>query len=168
MKRPNSLEKTLMLGKIEGRRKRGQHRVTWLDGITDLMTWVWASSESWWWTGKPGVLQSVGSKRVRCDWETELNWETNVNKNTSMQNLWDAAKTVLKRWFIGIPKFLNKIRRISNEQPNLPSKTVRGTSLVVQWLRLCTPNTEGVGPISGWGIRSLMPCSVANTKKKSN
>ena len=34
-------------------------------------TWVWASSESWWWTGKPGVLQSIGLQRVRCDW-TEL------------------------------------------------------------------------------------------------
>ena len=35
-------------------------------------TWVWASSESWWWTGKPGVLQSMGSQRVRHDWDTEL------------------------------------------------------------------------------------------------
>ena len=37
-------------------------------------TWVWASSGSWWWTGKPGVLQSMGSQRVRYDWATELNW----------------------------------------------------------------------------------------------
>ena len=37
-------------------------------------TWVWASSESWWWTGKPGVLQSMGSQRVGHDWMTELNW----------------------------------------------------------------------------------------------
>ena len=37
-------------------------------------TWVWASSGSWWWTGKPGVLQSVGSQRVGHDWVTELNW----------------------------------------------------------------------------------------------
>ena len=34
-------------------------------------TWVWASSEKWWWTGKPGVLQSMGSQRVRHDWATE-------------------------------------------------------------------------------------------------
>ena len=39
-------------------------------------TWVWASSRSWWWTGKPGVLQSMGSQRVRHDWVTELNWLT--------------------------------------------------------------------------------------------
>ena len=37
-------------------------------------TWVWGSSRSWWWTGKPGVLQSMESQRVRHDWATELNW----------------------------------------------------------------------------------------------
>ena len=37
-------------------------------------TWVWASSRSWWWTGKPGVLQFMGSQRVGHDWATELNW----------------------------------------------------------------------------------------------
>ena len=37
-------------------------------------TWVWASSRSCWWTGKPGVLQSMGSQRVGYDWVTEQNW----------------------------------------------------------------------------------------------
>ena len=37
-------------------------------------TWVWASSGSWWWTGRPGVVQSMGLQRVRHDWETEVNW----------------------------------------------------------------------------------------------
>ena len=37
-------------------------------------TWVWVSSGSWWWTRKPGILQSMGSQRVRHDWVTELNW----------------------------------------------------------------------------------------------
>ena len=37
-------------------------------------TWVWVKSRSWWWTGRPGVLQSMGSQRVRLDWVTELNW----------------------------------------------------------------------------------------------
>ena len=39
-----------------------------------LLTWVWVSSRSWWWTGKPSVLQSMGSQRVGHDWATELNW----------------------------------------------------------------------------------------------
>ena len=37
-------------------------------------TWVWASSRIWWWTGSPGMLQSMGSQRVRLDWVTKLNW----------------------------------------------------------------------------------------------
>ena len=39
-------------------------------------TWVWVSSGSWWWTGKPGMLQSMGLQSVRYDWVTELNWRT--------------------------------------------------------------------------------------------
>ena len=37
-------------------------------------TWVWVNSGSWWWTGRPGVLQPMGSQRVKHDWATELNW----------------------------------------------------------------------------------------------
>ena len=37
-------------------------------------TWVWVNSGSWWWTGRPGVLQSMGLQRVRREWATELNW----------------------------------------------------------------------------------------------
>ena len=37
--------------------------------------WFWVSSGSWWWTGRPGVLQSMGSQRVRHDWATERNWK---------------------------------------------------------------------------------------------
>ena len=62
MWRTDSLEKTLMLGKIEGRR-RGRQRMRWLDGLHPTRwTSVRASSKSWWWTGKPGVLQSMGSQ----------------------------------------------------------------------------------------------------------
>ena len=56
--------KDLMLGKTEGRRRRGQQRMRWLDGITDWMDTVWARSRSWWWTGKAGVLQSMGLQRA--------------------------------------------------------------------------------------------------------
>ena len=69
--RTDSLEKTLILGKIEDR-SRGQQRMTWLDAITDW--WVWASSRSWWWTGKPGLLQFMRLQRIGHIWVTELNW----------------------------------------------------------------------------------------------
>ena len=74
MWRADSLEKTLILGKIEGRRRRGRQRMRWLDGTTDSMNMGWVDSGSWWWTGRPGVLWFMGSQRVRHDWATELNW----------------------------------------------------------------------------------------------
>ena len=74
IQRADSFEKTLMLGKIEGWSRRGRQRMKWLDGITDQWPWVWVSSGSWWWIGRAGVLQSMGSQRVRQDWVTELNW----------------------------------------------------------------------------------------------
>ena len=56
MQRTVSLEKTLMLGKIEGRRRRGDRGWNgWMASRTQW-TWVWVNSGSWWWTGKPGVL----------------------------------------------------------------------------------------------------------------
>ena len=76
MWRTDSFEKTLMLGRIEGRRRRGRQRTRWLDGITNSMDMSWVVSGSWWWTGKPVVLQSIGSQKVGHEWVSELNWES--------------------------------------------------------------------------------------------
>ena len=75
MPRTDYLEKTLMLGKIEGRRRRGRQRIRWLDAITDLMDMRLSKlRESWCWTGRPGVLRFMGLQGVGHDWVTELNW----------------------------------------------------------------------------------------------
>ena len=71
MRRVDSLERTLILGGIGGRRRRERQRMRWLDGITDSMN---VSSGSWWWTGRPGVLWFMGSQRVGHDWVTDLIW----------------------------------------------------------------------------------------------
>ena len=65
MQRTDSLEMTL--------RRRGQQRMRWLMASPTQWTWVWVNSGSWWWTGRPGVLQSMGLQRVEHDWVTELN-----------------------------------------------------------------------------------------------
>ena len=70
---PPDVRNWLMLGKIEGRRRRGQQRMRWLDGITDSGTLVWASSGSWWWTGKPSYAPVHGLQRVGHNWATKLN-----------------------------------------------------------------------------------------------
>ena len=71
--RTDSLKKPQMLVKIECRRRKGMTRKRCLDVITDSMDMSWTSSGSYWWTGKPGMLQSMWSKSLTwlSDW-TEL------------------------------------------------------------------------------------------------
>ena len=83
MQRADSFEKTLMLGKTEGQRRRGWQRKRWLDGITDTMGMGLGDFGSWWWTGRPGVLQLMGSQRVGHEWATELNWTEQNWRHTS-------------------------------------------------------------------------------------
>ena len=84
MRRADSLEKTLRLGKTEGRRRRGRQRMRWLDGITDLMDMSLSKLQELWMDREPGVLQSMGSQRVGT--AEQLNWTESVI-NLIMPNL---------------------------------------------------------------------------------
>ena len=103
MRRVDSLGKTLMLGGIGGRRRRGRDDRGWDGWMASLTrwTWVWMNSGSWWWTGRPGVLQFMGSHKSwtrLSDW-TELNiyiyiklWYCDIK---NLENFFDNVKWII-------------------------------------------------------------------------
>ena len=88
--------KNWLVGKDpEGRRWKGWQRMRcWLASPT-RWRWAWVGSGSWWWTGRPGVLQFMGSQRVGHDWATELNWTETCQQisqeSTSHRYCWFAT-----------------------------------------------------------------------------
>ena len=95
MRRADSLKKPLMLGKIEGRRRRGRQRMRWLDGVTDSVDMGLGGLREtvrWWWSGKPGVLWSTGSQRV-----SDLTEQLNNNNNERWPG-WSSASSLCVWW----------------------------------------------------------------------
>ena len=84
IRKTDSLEKTLMLHRLKAGGGTGRGWDGWMISPT-WCTWVWVSSKNWWWTGKPGVLQSMESQRVGRDWVTELtDWYYKYQVNNSI------------------------------------------------------------------------------------
>ena len=86
----------------------------WMASPTQC-TWIWVNSGSWWWTGRPGVLHSMRSQRVRHDWETELTpWLIHTHTHTHVLSClllfvtpWTVARKILwRREWLSTPIFL--------------------------------------------------------------
>ena len=80
--------KNQLIGKDPGAGKgwrQEEKRMTgwdgWMASLTQW-TWVWVNYRSWWWTGRPGMLQSIGLQRVRHEWATELNWPEHMSSES--------------------------------------------------------------------------------------
>ena len=81
MQGAESLEKTLMLGNTEGKRRREWQRMQWFNSIRLNGLEFWANSRRWWRTEKPGMLQSIRSQRVGHNWATEQQQNPRLNNN---------------------------------------------------------------------------------------
>ena len=101
IRRADSLEKTLILGKTEGRRRRGDREWDGWMASPIQWTWAWANSGRQWRIGKPaGMLQSMGSQRVRPYWVTEPQQnQLNFSKIKKKKQKWETSM-VVSRWWV--------------------------------------------------------------------
>ena len=114
-----------MLGEIWGRRKRGWQRMRWLMASPTRWTWVWVNSRRWWWTGRPGMLQFLGSQRVGHDWVTELNWTDLIQNWQRNKKLYGQAE----------------VKKIQHHQTSLETN-IKGTYIASKYKRKETHKTN--------------------------
>ena len=116
----------------------------WMASLTQW-TWVWAWSRSWWWTGKPGVLQTMGSQRVGHDWATEQRhqwWE-------EMQIPPPPSPS------LSLPASLPSSTSLSFSLPPQYNKTNRQREAAQHWSWNCTPVAKVAKPPRVWSNPSI-------------
>ena len=77
----------------------------WMETLTQW-TWVWVNSRSWWWTGRPDVLQFMGSQRVGHNWAIELNWTWSID----WIQFWSKSQSYFMYIYQPILKFTQKAK----------------------------------------------------------
>ena len=157
MQRTDSFEKTLMLGKIESGRERDDRG--WDGWMASPMwwTWVWVRSRSWWWTGKPGMLQSIGLQRNGHDWVTKLNWLGQAHLSRIISLLMNL-KWPPFNFFFKLTLFVF----LQNLAVPGPSCSVQdlcwGLKDLVLWPGLePEPPALGAGSLNHWSTREVLP-----------
>ena len=146
MKRTDSLEKTLMLGKTEsGGEGDNRGRDGWMASPTQR-TRVWVSSGSWWWTGRPGVLQAMGSQRVGHNWATELNWTERDEGDINDTCVGSHHKCYAVTWSWGrtVRGWLGRVA-VSSSGWNSQGRTLRP-----RYIWPTTLESEGTHSVGSW------------------
>ena len=138
VQRADSLEKAMMLGKIEGRRRRERQRTRWLDGSPTQWTWVWASSGRWWKTGKPGMLQSMGHTTEKLH-----------NNNSKTPHLCKLFAFKFKFKSIFLSKFLRWIWYVMLCKLE---KAMAPYSSTLAWKIPCTEEPGGLQSMGSWRV----------------
>ena len=133
MQRDDSLEKSLRLGKIEGRRERGIREWNGWTALPMQWSWTWANSRRLWGTGRPGVLQSMGLQRVEHNWATEQEQKPECNYGSN----WSGSSTT--------PGTLTGQARRGKER-SFPCTSGRGMAMVTLWF--CIPALQTCNRIS--------------------
>ena len=141
--------------------------------------WVWVSSGSWWWTGKPDVLPSMGSQRVRRNWVTELNWIENSGTATSKPCIGQSMRKQGTAFILSMSKPLSPVLHMFTRlealrtlffwcfmEASYQAPPSMGFSRQEYWsgVPLLSPHYRGrVGQTTGlWQlIQSLLPLEVS-------